>query len=214
MANTPIKQDCTECIVDIIAYTWDLIKYILVYCGIYLNLYTCVHINRDMSIRGSIIRFKEINIHQRINSPTSSLYTSSMKTSPYTSSMIKQNARFMKLLIYYWSSKYTDKDFDTFIRIVNQHLGCLSDVSFTLVLNISNKKTVNQLRLYDRESYKSYNVNINIDLSNRIVNVKHITKNLLVCVHNIDDSYGFDLLDILDFAIGRSVCPLIPSIAL
>ena len=204
----------TECIVDIIAYTWDLIKYILVYCGIYLNLYTCVHINRDMSIRGSIIRFKEINIHQRINSPTSSLYTSSMKTSPYTSSMIKQNARFMKLLIYYWSSKYTDKDFDTFIRIVNQHLSCLSDVSFTLVLNISNKKTVNQLRLYDRESYKSYNVNINIDLSNRIVNVKHITKNLLVCVHNIDDSYGFDLLDILDFAIGRSVCPLIPSIAL
>ena len=204
----------TECIVDIIAYTWDLIKYILVYCGIYLNLYTCVHINRDMSIRGSIIRFKEINIHQRINSPTSSLYTSSMKTSPYTSSMIKQNARFMKLLIYYWSSKYTDKDFDTFIRIVNQHLSCLSDVSFTLVLNISNKKTVNQLRLYDRESYKSYNVNINIDLSNRIVSVKHITKNLLVCVHNIDDSYGFDLLDILDFAIGRSVCPLIPSIAL
>ena len=209
----------TECIVDIIAYTWDLIKYILVYCGIYLNLYTCVHINRDMIIRGSIIRFKEINIHQRVNSPTPSLYTSSiktssMKTSPYTSSMKKQNTRFMKLLIYYWSSKYTDKDFDTFIRIVNQHLGCLSDVSFTLVLNISNKKTANQLRLYDRESYKSYNVNINIDLSNRIVNVKHITKNLLVCVHNIDDSYGFDLLDILDFAIGRSVCPLIPSIAL
>ena len=189
--NRTVKHDCTECIVDIIAYTWDVIKYILVYCGIYLNLYTCVHINRNMIIRGSIIRFTEININQ----------SSELKS-------YKQDIRFTKLLIYYWSSKYTDKDFDTFIYMIKRHIGSLMDASFTLVLNITLPQYKHASGDINRQIH---NVCVDVNLSKHTVSVKHMSNNSVLCVHDIEDSYGFDLFDILDFAIGRSICPSILS---
>jgi len=164
-----------ECIVDIIAYIWNLIKYLIVYCGIYLNLCPCMNVHLKMNLRGKTIVFKKVNIHQDLN-------------------LKHKNIQFMKLLIYYWSSKYIDKDFDTFICLLNRYIFGLSELSFTVFLNIEHHR---------------HDMQLNIDLLNHTVNVVHISDKLLICKHTIDDSYGFDLLDILDFAIGRSKCPLI-----
>ena len=164
-----------ECVVDIIAYIWNLIKYLIVYCGIYINLCPCMNVKRQMNLRGKTIVFKKVNIHQPVN-------------------LKYQNIQFMKLLIYYWSSKYIDKDFNTFICLLNRYIPGLSQSSFTLFLNIEHHR---------------HDMQLNIDLLNHTVQVVHISNQLLICKHTIEDSYGFDLLDILDFVIGRSKCPLI-----
>ena len=164
----------TEYWVDIVAYIWDIFKLIIVYFGIYINLCPCMNMKRQMNLRRKMIIFKKVNIHQHVN-------------------LKHQNTRFIKLLIYYWSSKYIDKDFDTFIRLLKQYIPELSKSSFTLFLNIE---------------YHRHDIQLNIDLLNHTVNVVHISNQLLICKHIIDDSYGFDLLDILDFAIGRFQCPL------
>lgn len=161
--------------VDIIAYLWDIFKYLIVYVGIYINLCPCMNVKRQMNLRGKPIIFKKVNIHQHIH-------------------LKHKHIQFMKLLIYYWSSKYIDKDFDTFICLLDKYISELSKSSFTLFLNIEHHR---------------HDMQLNIDLINRTVQVVHISNQLLICTHTIDDSYGFDLLDILDFAIGRSKCPLI-----
>jgi hypothetical protein len=167
---------CTsEYWVDILAYMWDLFKFIIVYFGIYINLCPCMNVYKKMNLRGKTIVFKHINIIQYEN----------------INNLKNKNIQFMKLLIYFWSSKYTDKDFNTFIKLLNRHIPGLSNTSFTLIINISQQR---------------HDIRINVDLRNCTVNTNHITDKLLVCTHEIEDSYGFDLIDILDFAIGRDVC--------
>ncbi len=169
----------TEYFIDIIAYIWDIIKYIIVYCGIYLNLFKCVNMKNTMIIRRQTITIKSIKMYGRTE---------------------EQKMQFMKLLIYYWSSKYLDKDFDTFIRIFDRHIKNIPNSKFTAIINISQQK---------------YDMRINVNLTDRTVNVSHIKfndvdpSNIEICTHVIEDSYGFDLIDILDFAVGRSICPLI-----
>ena len=131
--------------------------------------------------------------------------------------------QFMKLLVYYWSSKYLDKDFDTFNRLLKQHMKNIQYFTVTVSVNrILPSGNLKQIAIDNR-------VEINVSLLERTVDVVHRhhdsldssnsetcnadsphSKNI-ICRHVIEDSYGFDLIDILDFAVGRSKCQLLST---
>jgi hypothetical protein len=172
---------CTEYLIDVLAYTWDLIKRIIIYCGIYITLLSCN--NKPINIRGNLVDIKSVIIDNCDNKP------------------------FMRLLVYFWSSKYLDKDFDTFIRLLRQHLKNIPSYQFKVMLNISRLCPVSGEIMYNNYAH------IDVDLIARTVSVVHTQiPEGKTCIHEIEDTYGFDLIDILDFAIGRSKCPLLNTI--
>ena len=191
---------CVEYLIDALACTWDLIKRIIVYCGIYISLFSCININRTINIRGHLVRVISVDTSKQVDP-----------------------IQFMKLLVYYWSSKYLDKDFDTFNRLLKQHMKNIQYFSVTVSVDrILPSGNVKQIAIDNR-------VEINVSLLERTVDVMHRhhdyldssnsetcnadsphSKNI-ICRHVIEDSYGFDLIDILDFAVGRSKCQLLST---
>ena len=170
---------CTEYLIDVLAHTWDLAKRIIVYCGIYYTLFPCMGVNRSLITRGHLVRFISVD----------------------TSGLI-DSVQFMKILTYYWSSKYIDKDFYTFKRLLKQHINIIPS-HFSVIVY------VDQLPSNNKMSIGKY-IEINVSISEHTVNVTHrVDPKNTICQHEIEDSYGFDLIDILDFAIGRSKCALL-----